>query len=77
MLGRHRHRRGQNQPLIYDIRDCAWQAAFDFVVGELTRLRLIDHAVIARSVAWETEDDEWTDYTVFWPKGYDQAFSIW
>jgi hypothetical protein len=68
---------GKINLFVYDIRDADWQAAFDMVVGELTRLRTLELAVVARSISWETQDDEWIDYDVFWPSGYDKEFSIW
>lgn len=73
----HDYGGGKINLFVFGIRDDDWTRACDLVVSELARLRLLDVAMVARSISWESEDDEWIDYSVFWPQGYDKEFSIW
>ncbi|VTR96736.1 hypothetical protein [Tuwongella immobilis] len=73
----HDYGGGKINLFVFDIRDDDWQRAFDLVLSELASLRLLNAAVVVRSISWETDNHEWLDYTIFHPQGYDKEFSIW
>jgi hypothetical protein len=68
---------GKINIFIYEIAEGNWTPALAVVLKELEREKLLDVAVVARKISWESDNDARVDYTVFWPKNYDQEFSIW
>ena len=68
---------GKFHVYVYDIHDADWVKAAELTSKELARLELLEEAVIAQSVSWESDDDERIDYKVVWPLSHEGEFSIW
>jgi hypothetical protein len=61
---------------IYKILPSQRQQAAEVALSELRLQGLLDKAVIAFSVAYEAESDEWTEYEVIWPTNFESTFSV-
>ena len=67
---------GKLNVFIFDIADSNWDDVLNIVIKSLNEQGVLDGAVIARSISWETDEDEWVEHEVVWPENYKNRFVI-
>jgi hypothetical protein len=67
---------GKTNLFIYEIADQDFDKAVSLVLAELDRQKMLDTAIVARTLAVGDPDGPWAEHTVVWPKNLQEEFRV-